>query len=50
MRKLSVQFSRFHLDPEPGPHILEHDGNRLDDQLIGIGLAIDDDLPLLCLS
>jgi hypothetical protein len=46
MRKLSFQFSGFHLDPEPGPHILEHDGNRLDDQLIGIGLAIDDDLML----
>ena len=46
MRKFSFQFSGFHLDPEPGPHILEHDGNRLDDQLIGIGLAIDDDLML----
>ncbi len=42
----SIQFSGFHLDPEPGPHIFEHDGNRLDDQLIGIGLAIDDDLML----
>ena len=46
MRKLSFQFSGFHLDPEPCPHIFEHDGNRLDDQLIGIGLAIDDDLML----
>jgi hypothetical protein len=46
MLKLSVQFSGFHLDPEPGSHILEHDGNRLDDQLIWIGLAIDNDLML----
>ena len=50
MRKLGLQFSGFHLDPKLGPHILEHDGNRLDNQLIGIGLAIDDDLMLRLFS
>jgi hypothetical protein len=39
-----VSIRRFQFDPESGAPVLEHDGNRLDDQLVLIGLAIDNDL------
>jgi hypothetical protein len=33
-------------NPEPGAHVLEYHSNGFDDQLVRIGLAIDNDLVL----
>lgn len=40
------EISGLHFNPQLRPHVLEHDGDGLDDQLTGVRLAIDDDLVL----
>lgn len=40
------QISGLHFNPQLRPHVLEHDGDRLDDQLTRVRLAVDDNLVL----
>ena len=47
-RDSSPSIRRLQHNPEPGAHVLEYDSNGFDDQLVGVRLAIDDDL-VLCL-
>lgn len=44
------QVSGFHFNSQLRPHVLEHDGDRFDDQLVRIGLAVGDHLVLGFLS